>query len=78
MSEYLASVVIEAIGHCGERITRVEAHVSDANGATKAGTDDIHCTLEARPVGQDPVVVKAIPARHVPISRAVFGSPVAP
>jgi ribosome-associated translation inhibitor RaiA len=58
MSEYLESVVSEALGHYGERITRVEAHVSDANGPTKAGTDDIHCTLEARPVGLDPVVVK--------------------
>ena len=58
MSDYLTSVVTEAVGHYGERITRVEAHVSDANGAAKAGADDIHCTLEARPVGLDPVVVK--------------------
>lgn len=58
MSDYLESVVTEALAHYGERITRVEAHVSDANGPDKAGTDDIHCTLEARPVGLDPVVVK--------------------
>jgi hypothetical protein len=58
MSDYLASLVTEALGHYGERITRVEAHVSDANGAAKAGTDDIHCTMEAWPVGLDPVVVK--------------------
>jgi ribosome-associated translation inhibitor RaiA len=58
MSDHVESVVKEALGHYGERITRVEAHVSDANGAAKAGPDDIHCTLEARPVGREPVVVK--------------------
>jgi hypothetical protein len=58
MSGYLESVVADALGHYGERITRVEAHVSDANGASRESTDDIHCTLEARLVGLDPVVVK--------------------
>ncbi|MDQ2733570.1 MAG: HPF/RaiA family ribosome-associated protein [Pseudomonadota bacterium] len=58
MSDHLESVVKEALGHYGERITRVEAHLTDANGATKGGSDDIHCTLEARPVGREPVVVK--------------------
>ena len=58
MSDHLESVVKEALGHYGERITRVEAHLTDANGATKAGPDDIRCTLEARPVGHEPVVAK--------------------
>ena len=58
MSDHLESVVKEALGHYGERITRVEAHLTDANGAAKAGPDDIQCTLEARPVGLEPVVVK--------------------
>jgi len=58
MSDYLTALANETLGHYGERITRVEAHVSDANGAAKAGTNNIHCTLEARPVGLDPVVVK--------------------
>jgi hypothetical protein len=57
MSDYLTSVVTETLAHYGERITRVEAHVSDANSAAREGTDDIHCTLEARLVGLDPVVV---------------------
>ena len=57
MSDYLTSVVTEALGHYGERLARVEAHVSDANSAARKGTDDIHCTLEARLVGLDPVVV---------------------
>ncbi len=48
----------EALGHYGERITRVEAHLSDANSLAKANTDEIHCTLETRLVGLDPVIVK--------------------
>ncbi len=58
MSDHLESVVKEALGHYGERITRVEAHLTDANGPSKSGPDDIHCLLEARPVGLEPVVVK--------------------
>lgn len=56
-SDYLESVVTEAIGHYGERITRVEAHLSDANSPAKANIDEIHCKLEARLVGLDPVFV---------------------
>jgi ribosome-associated translation inhibitor RaiA len=58
MHDYLESIVKEALDHYGERITRVEAHVTDANSVTKAGVDDIHCTLEARPIGHQPVIVK--------------------
>lgn len=58
MAEHLATVVKEALGRFGEQITRVEAHLSDANSHAKPGPDVIHCTLEARVVGRDPVVVK--------------------
>lgn len=58
MSDHLESVVTAALGHYGERITRIEAHVTDANGTDKGGPEDIHCTLEARPAGHDPVVAK--------------------
>ncbi|APW46247.1 HPF/RaiA family ribosome-associated protein [Rhodoferax antarcticus] len=58
MSDHLETVVKAALGHYGERITRVEAHVTDVNSANKAGPDDIQCTLEARPNGRDPIVVK--------------------
>ena len=71
MSDYLESVVTEALGHYGERITRVEAHISDANSAAKAGADDIHCTLEARPVGMGPVVVKE---RAATAHQAIHGA----
>lgn len=79
MAEYLEATVKEALGHYGERITRVEAHLSDANGPAKANTDEIHCTLEARLVGLEPVVVtdragtahQAIHGAVVKLERAV-------
>jgi len=58
MQEHLELVMKDALGRFGERITRVEAHLSDANSQAKAGPDDIHCTLEARVVAMDPIVVK--------------------
>ena len=58
MAEHLATVVKEAMSRFGERVTRVEAHLSDANSQSKTGNKDIHCTLEARLVGLEPIVVK--------------------
>ncbi len=57
MAEHLETVVKDALGRFGEHITRVEAHLTDAN-SVKTNPDEIHCTLEARLVGLDPVVVK--------------------
>lgn len=58
MAEHLTSVVQDAMRRFGERITRVEAHLSDSNSQAKASDDDIHCTLEARLVGLEAIVVK--------------------
>ena len=58
MAAHLQQVVQDALERFGERITRVEAHLSDVNSTAKSGDDDIHCTLEARLVGLDAVVVK--------------------
>jgi hypothetical protein len=41
-----------------KRLTRLEVHVTDTNGA-KGGGDDKRCTIEARPRGGDPVTVTA-------------------
>ena len=45
-----------ALGHRAERLTRVEVHLGDHNGAKQGGLDK-RCMLEARPVGLDPVAV---------------------
>jgi hypothetical protein len=58
MAEHLETVVKDALGRFGEQITRVEAHLADANSHAKANPDEIHCTLEARLVGLDAVIVK--------------------
>ena len=58
MSEHLTTVVKESLHRFGDHITRVEAHLADANSHVKATPDEIQCTLEARLVGLDPVVVK--------------------
>jgi hypothetical protein len=59
MAEHLDTVVQKALGRFGERVMRVEAHLSDANGPGRSGDDGIHCMLDARLVGLDAVVVKA-------------------
>lgn len=47
--------VASALKRFGERITRVEVHISDVN-ADKGGRDT-RCVMEARAAGIDPVVV---------------------
>jgi ribosome-associated translation inhibitor RaiA len=72
MAEHLKTVVSDAMARFGERVTRVEAHLSDVNSQAKASGDGIHCTLEARLVGQEPVVVKNHAANaHEAIEGAV-------
>ena len=58
MADHLSTVVKAALMRFGGRIMRVEAHLSDANGAKRDTGDDIHCTLEAHVKGLQPVVVK--------------------
>ena len=74
MALHLETVVKDALGRFGGQITRVEAHLSDANSHSKTGPDEIHCTLEARLAGLEPVVVKdhadtAHQAIHAAVSK---------
>jgi len=50
------SSVEEAVGRFRDRITRVEAHLSDTN-SHKTKDDDIRCVLEARLAGLHPIAV---------------------
>ena len=45
-----------ALQRVSDRITRVEVHLSDENGA-KGGADDKRCMLEARLEGRPPIAV---------------------
>ncbi len=50
------AAVRSAMSHHEDRISRVEVHLSDENGA-KGGGNDIRCVMEARPTGHQPVAV---------------------
>ena len=50
------SSVEGAVGRFGDRITRVEAHLSDTNSRKSTG-DDIRCVFEARLAGLQPIAV---------------------
>jgi hypothetical protein len=58
MAEHLNTVVNDALGRFGDRVTRVEAHLSDVNGEARIGAADILCLLEARVIGGEPVIVQ--------------------
>lgn len=58
MSEHLTAAASGALGRYGNRVTRVEAHLSDADGTSRAGPCDVHCTLQASVVGAEAVIVK--------------------
>lgn len=48
--------VTSALGRFEGQVTRVEVHLSDANGG-KHGAADKRCMLEARPSGHQPLAV---------------------
>ena len=56
---HVQSTVEASLGRFGEKVTRVEIHLSDDNGDRTRG-DDKRCLLEARPAGLQPVVVTRV------------------
>ena len=58
MAAHLDTVVREALERFRDHVTRVEAHIVDANAQASSHSDQIQCTLEARLAHLDPVVVK--------------------
>lgn len=56
LDEQVRAAVEHENKHLADRLTRVEAHVHDDNGA-KGGNRDKKCVLEARPRGMDPIAV---------------------
>lgn len=72
MSEHFQTVVNDAMGRFGERVLRVEGHLSDTDGRARLGVDSIQCLLEARLSDLEPVVVTEIgPNAHQAIDGAV-------
>lgn len=50
------AAVASALDRFGDRITRIEVHLSDEN-AGKSGGGDMRCSMEARPASRQPVAV---------------------
>lgn len=50
-------IITARLDRFSSRLTRIEVHLADVNGP-KGGSDDIVCTLEARPEGGKPLTVK--------------------
>ena len=57
MAAIAETAVTGALGHLAGRLSRIEVHLADVNGAGKGGPDDIRCTIEARPEGMQPQTV---------------------
>jgi hypothetical protein len=57
LSDHVKTVVQAALDRFGDRIRRVDVHLSDAIG-NKPGHDDKCCMIEARRDGREPIVVK--------------------
>jgi hypothetical protein len=70
LARWVEDSVAAILDRFGERVTRVEAHLSDIN-AHKMGQDDIRCLLEARPAGRKPV---AVSHRGDSVEQAVTGA----
>lgn len=56
LAEIAEQITTQALGHLVDRLSRVEVHLADENGA-KGGANDIRCSLEARPEGLQPHTV---------------------
>jgi hypothetical protein len=57
LSHKVEAIVERALHRFADRITRVEAHISDENGAAKPGPHDKRCLLEVRFAGLQPMSV---------------------
>lgn len=58
LQNYIDEKMGHALKHFGDRLTRLEVHLSDQNG-DKPGADDIQCRVEVRPKGLQPLIVTA-------------------
>jgi hypothetical protein len=56
LAEIAREILTSSLRHLTNRLSRVEVHLTDVNGA-KGGADDIRCTIEARPEGMQPQTI---------------------
>lgn len=58
LTEMVEAEVNSALANFAARLTRVEVHLGDEDGAKK-GVNDKRCMMEARPANMQPVAVTA-------------------
>jgi len=68
--DFFTDLIANELDRYRSHISRIEAHVSDQNGK-KVGFNDIHCMLEARIEGKQPI---AVSAQEDTIELAVSGA----
>ena len=70
LSDHVKAVVHAALDRFGDRIRRIDVHLSDEVG-NKAGHDDKCCMIEARRDGREPIVVTH---RETTMDQAIHGA----
>jgi hypothetical protein len=70
LSDHVKTVVRAALDRFGDRIRRIDVHLSDAIG-NKTGHDDKCCMIEARRDGREPIVVTH---RETTMDQAIRGA----
>ncbi|APE27985.1 HPF/RaiA family ribosome-associated protein [Aurantiacibacter gangjinensis] len=73
VAERIETAVREKLSRFEDRLTRLEVHVSDENGA-KGGGNDKSCTIEARPAGGKPLGVTEHAAKVDDAARRAAGT----
>lgn len=56
--QHWQSEITSSLKRFNDWITRVEVHLTDENGASRGGVDDIRCLIEARPADRQPVSIE--------------------
>jgi ribosome-associated translation inhibitor RaiA len=72
LAVHVTRVVEDKLSRFGERVTRVEVHLSDENGH-KSGQDDKRCMMEGRLEGHQPM---AVTHHAATLSQAINGAAV--
>jgi ribosome-associated translation inhibitor RaiA len=57
LAAWVTGVLEQSLGAVQDRISRIEVHLTDENGAKKNGTADMRCAIEARIEGRGPIAV---------------------
>ncbi len=73
VAERIEAQVREKLARFEDKLTRLEIHVRDENGA-KGGADDKACTIEARPKGGKPIGVTEHAAEVDDAARRAAGT----